>query len=593
MATLLQINHLSKSFGPRVIIDDVTLSIGEKQKIGVIGRNGAGKSTLFRIIMGDDEKDSGEVLVHEGTKIGYLTQHDPYEGDETVMNFLLRMSEKEEWQCAAMAGKFKIKNEMFSRPIQSLPGGYQMRVKLASMLLQDPNLLLLDEPTNYLDLSTLLLLEQFLQSYRGSFLVISHDREFLKNTCTSTLEIDQGKTFFYPGDIEAYLAHKEAQADLAKRYNKKIEREKAHLQTFVDRFRYKASKAAQAQSKMKQIEQLKTIDIISALSTTRIRIPKVDERKGIALSSHEMTIGYNEKIISSGITLDIERGEHVAIVGDNGSGKTTLMKTFAGVLPTLAGTFRFGPHIKIGYYAQHVPQMLRNQDTVQSYLNAVSAAEIKTEQVLEMAGNFLFRGDDLNKSITLLSGGEKARLCLAGLLLQKNEVLLLDEPTNHLDFETVEALAEALQNTHCTILFISHNRTFVNLVASSIIEVKDGRVRRYHHNYEEYVYHLEQNLEVSRTQKEEERKEVKSSAEERKALQQEIKKERKALQEIEMEIMDLEKDKQKLLTWFEQNSKEYSREKTEKLHDTTYFILEKEKEWMNIQEHIEQLSKKL
>lgn len=593
MSTLLQINHLNKSFGPRVILDDVTLSIGEKQKIGVIGRNGAGKSTLFRIVMGDDEKDSGEVLIHEGTKIGYLTQHDPYKGNETVMNFLLRMSEKEEWQCAAMAGKFKIKNEMFTQTIQSLPGGYQMRVKLASMLLQDPNLLLLDEPTNYLDLSTLLLLEQFLQSYRGSFLVISHDREFLKNTCTSTLEIDQGKTFFYPGDIEAYLAHKEAQADLAKRYNKKIEREKAHLQTFVDRFRYKASKAAQAQSKMKQIEQLKTIDIISALSTTRIRIPKVEQRKGIALSSHEMTIGYNEKIISSGITLDIERGEHVAIVGDNGSGKTTLMKTFAGVLPTLAGTFRWGPHIKIGYYAQHVPQMLRNQDTVQSYLNAVSAPEIKTEQVLEMAGNFLFRGDDLNKSITLLSGGEKARLCLAGLLLQKNEVLLLDEPTNHLDFETVEALGEALRNTDCTILFISHNRTFVNLVASSIIEVKDGKVRRYHHNYEEYVYHLEQNLEVSRIQKEEERKEVKSSAEERKALQQEIKKERKALQEVEMEIMDLEKDKQKLLTWFEQNSKEYSREKTEKLHDTTYFILEKEKEWIAIQENIEQLSKKL
>lgn len=571
----------------------MTLSIAEKQKIGVIGRNGAGKSTLFRIVMGDDEKDSGEVLIHEGTKIGYLTQHDPYEGDETVMNFLLRMSEKEEWQCAAMAGKFKIKNEMFTQTIQSLPGGYQMRVKLASMLLQDPNLLLLDEPTNYLDLSTLLLLEQFLQSYRGSFLVISHDREFLKNTCTSTLEIDQGKTFFYPGDIEAYLAHKEAQADLAKRYNKKIEREKAHLQTFVDRFRYKASKAAQAQSKMKQIEQLKTIDIISALSTTRIRIPKVEQRKGIALSSHEMTIGYNEKIISSGITLDIERGEHVAIVGDNGSGKTTLMKTFAGVLPTLAGTFRWGPHIKIGYYAQHVPQMLRNQDTVQSYLNAVSAPEIKTEQVLEMAGNFLFRGDDLNKSITLLSGGEKARLCLAGLLLQKNEVLLLDEPTNHLDFETVEALGEALRNTDCTVLFISHNRTFVNLVASSIIEVKDGKVRRYHHNYEEYVYHLEQNLEVSRIDTKETKIEIKSSQEERKALQQEIKKERKALQEVEMEIMDLEKEKQKLLSWFEQNSKEYSREKTEKLHDTTYFILEKEKEWMALQEHIEQLSKKL
>ena len=283
----------------------------------------------------------------------------------------------------------------------------------------------------------------------------------------------------------------------------------------------------------------------------------------------------------------------IVLYGPNGSGKTTLLKTLAGVLPTLAGTFRYGPHIKIGYYAQHVPQMLKNQDTVQSYLNSASSAEIKTEQVLEMAGNFLFRGDDLNKSISLLSGGEKARLCLAGLLLQKNEVLLLDEPTNHLDFETVEALGAALQECNCTVLFISHNRTFVNLVATSIIEVGGGRVRRYHHNYEEYVYHLEQNLEVSRIVNEEVKIETKSSGEERKIIHQEIKKEKKALQEVEHELMDLEKEKQQLLSWFEQNSKEYSREKTEKLHDTTYFILEKEKEWMSIQNTIENLSKKL
>lgn len=594
MATLLQINHLHKSFGPRIILDDVTLSIGEKQKIGVIGRNGAGKSTLVRIIVGDDEYDSGEILIHEGTKIGYLTQHDPYQGDETVMGFLLRMSTKEEWQCAAMAGKFQIKNEMFTREIQSLPGGYQMRVKLTSMLLQDPNLLLLDEPTNYLDLSTLLLLEQFLQTYRGSFLLISHDREFLKNTCTSTLEIDQGKTFFYPGDIEAYLAHKAAQADLAKRYNKKIEREKAHLQVFVDRFRYKASKASQAQSKLKQIERLKTIDIIQAQSTTRIRIPPVEQRKGIALSTHEMSIGYPNKMVSKDISIDIERGEHVAIVGDNGSGKTTLLKTIASEIAPLHGSFRWGPHMKVGYYAQHVPQMLKNQDTVQSYLGAMASPDIKTEQVLEVAGNFLFRGDDLNKSISLLSGGEKARLCLAGLLLQKNQVLLLDEPTNHLDFETVEALAEALQESNCTILCISHNRTFVNLLATSIIEVKEGRVKRYHHNYEEYVYHLEQNLEVLRVQSEPTPKTTRTTGqEERKLLHQQIKKEKKALQEIELEIMDLEKEKQMVLGWFEQNPQEYSREKTEKLHDTTYFILEKEKEWMNIQSTIEDLSKKL
>lgn len=593
MSTLLQINHLNKSFGPRIILDDVTLSIGEKQKIGVIGRNGAGKSTLFRIIVGDEEANSGEILIHDGTKIGYLTQHDPYTGEETVMEYLLSSSGKEEWQCAALAGRFQLKNELLQKKINALAGGYQMRVKLTSMLLLDPNLLLLDEPTNYLDLSTLMLLEQFLRSYRASFLVISHDREFLKNTCDATLEVDQGKTFFYPGNIEDYLAHKEEQADLTRRYNKKIEREKAHLQTFVDRFRYKASKAAQAQSKLKQIQKLKTIDILHPLSTARIRIPKVEERKGIAMSSHELSIGYPAKKIAENISIDIERGERVAIVGDNGQGKTTLLKTLAGELETLAGTFRWGPHIKIGYYAQHVPSMLKNQDTVQSYLAYTASPEIKTEQVLEVAGNFLFRGDDLNKSISMLSGGEKARLCLAGLLLQKNQVILLDEPTNHLDFETVEALGEALSECNSTILFISHNRTFVNLVASSIIEVKNGKVKRYHHNYEDYVYHLGQTLEESQTEVTGQQKVKSASQEERKLLHQAVKKEKKALQEVEMEIMELEKKKQSLIAWFEKNPTEFSREKTAELHDTGYFLLEKEKEWMNISSTLDELSKKL
>lgn len=594
MATLIQINHLSKSYGPRVILDNVTLTIAEKQKIGVIGRNGAGKSTLFRIIVGDEEANSGEVLIQNNAQLGYLTQHDPYDSEETVMEFLLRSSQKEEWQCAKMAGRFQIKNEMLRKKIGSLAGGYQMRVKLVDLLLHEPNILLLDEPTNYLDLSTLLLLEQFLQSYRGTFLLISHDREFLKNTCTETLEIEQGRTTMYPGPIEEYLEYKEEQLQMKQRYNKKVEQEKKHLQEFVDRFRAQATKATQAQSKLKQIAKLKTIEIQHALQTTRIRIPAIEERKGIALSTNHLTIGYAEKVIAKDISVDIERGEHVAIVGDNGQGKTTFLKTVAEALSPLEGTFRWGPHIKVGYYAQHVPSMLSPTEQVNPYLRRMANPEIKTEQVLEMAGNFLFRDDDLTKPISVLSGGEKARLCLAGLLLQKNQVLLLDEPTNHLDFETVEALAAALHESNSTILFISHNRTFVNMVATAIIEVKNGHVKRYHHNYEEYVWHLEQEIEkegqviapLSAEQKEQ-------KVERLKELRAELKTQKKELHDVEIEIMELEKSKQNLHKWFEKHPTEFSLEKTTKLHDLEGVILEKEKEWMKLQEIIAEIEKQL
>lgn len=598
MATLVHITNLRKSFGPHVILDGVNLTIAEKQKIGVIGRNGAGKSTLVKIMTGLEEYDSGEVMIHERTKLGYLEQHDPFTPDETVIGFLMRSSSKEEWQCAKMASAFQLKGDILTAPIGSLSGGYQMRVKLTDILLQDPNLLLLDEPTNYLDLSTLLLLEQWLRTYRGSYLVISHDREFLKNTCTETMEIDHRQIISYPRPIEEYLAHKETQITMMQNYNKNIEREKKHLQTFVDRFRYKASKATQAQSKLKVIAKLKTIDIVHPLRTSTIVIPQVENRKGTAFVSKHLAIGYGDKMVADDINIHIERGEHIAIVGDNGQGKTTFFKTIAGALAPLGGTFRFGPHIAIGYYAQHVPQMLVAHELVGAYLRRVAPPETKNEEILRMAGNFLFRGDDILKPISVLSGGEKARLCLAGLLIQKNAVLLLDEPTNHLDFETVEALASALQESNATILFISHNRTFVNVVADAIIEVKSGQVLRYHHNYEEYVYHLAQTMGVETTEAvatplEETPTVQQLSAEERKARHDEIKKGKKELQDVEYDMMELEKEKQKLLRWFEKHPQEYSRDKTQEFKDVEGVIAEKEKVWFEKQTEIDSLERSI
>ncbi|MBU1151304.1 ATP-binding cassette domain-containing protein [Patescibacteria group bacterium] len=586
MPTLLQITGLSKSYGARSILHDADFMVADRQKIGVIGRNGAGKSTLFKIIVGEEDCDDGKIQVPEGTKIGYLTQHSEYSENETVIDYLMRSSDKPDWECAKLAGSFQIKNERLTTKVVSLAGGYQMRVKLIAMLLKDPNLLLLDEPTNYLDLSTQILLEKFLQNYSGAFMLISHDREFIKRTCKETLEIEHGKLTLYPRPIEEYLEYKEEQISLVEKHNVKIIREKKHLQKFVDRFGAKASKASQAQSKMKQIDRLKTIEVAHPLSTTRIKIPKVEEKKGIALDIEDLEIGYSDKSIAKGISLDIERGQRIAVVGDNGQGKTTFLKTIAGEIEALAGSYRWGHQINIGYYAQHIPAAMNSDESVQEYLKKVAPEDTSEQDIFEMAGNFLFKDEALKKKISVLSGGEKARLCLAKILLQKNQVILLDEPTNHLDFETVEALGQALQDSNVTILFVSHNRTFVELVANGIIEVKEGRIRRYLHNYEEYVYHLQKDIEDDLGLVDGPKN---SKNEGGKELRIKLREGAKQLKSLEKSIGKLNDEKKELLEWFEQNYQEFSAEKTARLAQIEKQIPKKEEEWMELELELEVL----
>jgi len=590
MATLLQVNNLCKAYDIEPLFDELTLSVSTNQHIGVIGRNGAGKSTLFRIIVGEEESESGDVTIYKDTRIGYLRQQETLFGpSETVIDFLMRSSGKEEWECAKMAGMFDIKKEALVQTITSFAGGYQMRVSIIAMLLDEPNLLLLDEPTNYLDLSTLLLLENFLRAYTGSFLLISHDREFLKRTCTETLEIAHGKARYYAGPLEAYLAYKEEQDEFARRYNKKIAKQQRHMQDFVDRFRYKASKASQAQSLIKKIQKLETITILNPLKTASITIPRILDKKGIALTLDDVSIGYADTVVASGVRFDIERGEHVAIVGNNGQGKSTLLKTIAGALPTLGGTMKFGVHLRTGYYAQHVPEMLNPKDQILSHLQHCAGAGVPDQEILRMAGNFLFHGDDVKKPISVLSGGEKARLCLAGLLLQKFDMLLLDEPTNHLDFETVEALANGLAESNTTILFVSHNRTFVQQIATSVIEVGGGKVVRSLHDYENYVYHLKEQLNIQEI--------VQSTGNERKEQRKEImrllKEEKKKLHELELETMELEKRKQDLLKWFEENATSFSRVKQEEMNDVTLELHKYEQAWFQSQEDMQKLEEVL
>ena len=491
MSVLVQIKDIQKRYGARTLLQNASASFSKGQKIGVIGRNGAGKSTLCRILTGQEEADSGSIIKNSELRLSYLEQHDPFHPGETVVDFLPRYTGKEEWECAEMTARFQIPEEMLTLAVQTLPGGYQTRVKLAAMLLRDPNFLVLDEPSNYLDLRTLILLETFLQEFKGGYLIVSHDREFLKRTCDHTLEVEHGQLTIYPAPVEDYFEFKEEQLRQKLAYNRTVEKKREQLQEFVDRFRAKASTASRAKSKMKQMEKLESIEIAHATHAVRIRMPAVEPKAGVALECDGLAIGYPEKRVAEGIHLSVDRGARIAILGDNGQGKTTFVRTVAGNLPPCGGSYRWGTGLKVAYYAQHVFQSLHANDTVYAHLQREADEGVTNQQILDMAGCFLFQGDEVQKKVSVLSGGERARLCLAGLLLSKSHVLLLDEPTNHLDFETVEALGEALREFSGTVFFISHDRTFVHLVATQIVEIDNGRILRYPGTYDEYVYHLE------------------------------------------------------------------------------------------------------
>mgnify|MGYP001175612257 FL=1 len=582
MATFLTIEKLSKSYGRQTIFDSADLSVNEKQKIGVIGRNGAGKSTLFKIIVGEEQPDSGGVFLHSVARLGYLQQHEIIDSTQTILQFLENVSGREQWRCAQTAYKFGLTKDFLTKKIAELSGGYLMRLKLTVMLLSEPNIFLLDEPTNFLDVHTQLLLERFLVDYNGAYLIVSHDREFLKRTCEQTLEVEKGKLFFYPRPIDEYLQYKDERLAFAKLYNKKIDREQKHLQAFVDRFRYKASKAKQAQSKIKAIERLEKIDIDERLERVRIQIPGVEYKKGNLFRTENLSIGYENKIVTQNINLDLDKGEKVAVVGDNGQGKATLLKTLAGELKALSGTIKWSYGLKLAYYAQHVPAQLNFKEKVWSYLRNIAGSDIPDEEILKMAGNFLFHEDDLEKEIGVLSGGEKARLCLAGLLLSKSNVLLLDEPTNHLDFETVEALGRALENFVGSVIFVSHNRTFINSVATSIVEVGDGRAVRLPYNFEEYVYRLEQKVdkEENEIKPEKEEKDKKQKFEESKILKRKLKK-------IEEEINIFKKEKEGLLKKQYANPKNFLLADYERVGELEKLLTEKENEWLEISGELE------
>jgi ATP-binding cassette, subfamily F, member 3 len=495
--TVVRCDDLHKAYGDQVLFDGASVEIRDDHRLAVIGRNGAGKSTFCRMILGQEQADAGRLWLHDDLRVSYLEQTDPFREGETVLAYLERATGREEWRCAEVGGKFLLGHELMDRPALGLSGGYQTRVRLCAMLLREPNFLILDEPTNYLDLRTLLLLENFLTSWKGAFLVVSHDREFLRRTCTGTLCVERGHLELHEGPVDDYLAFRAEQRDMAERRNANLSSKAKQLEDFVARNRARASTATQAQSKLKQLEKLNAeqIQIDGNERSVTMTIPAVETRPGAALRSKNLRIGYPDRIVADGIDLEVERGAKVAVLGDNGQGKSTLLRTLAASLPVLAGDIKWGYGIRIGHYAQHVYQAIPSDATVRSWLESCAAKApgyTTSQQVQNLAGAFLFSGDAIDKRVSVLSGGERARLCLAGLLLGKFDVLLLDEPTNHLDVETAEALASALKAHNGTVIFVSHDRSFVSMVASDIVEVSDGRVTRYGDGYEHYCWRLTQ-----------------------------------------------------------------------------------------------------
>jgi len=596
MATLLQISRACKSYGDQVLLDHADATISDNVKVGFIGRNGAGKSTLLRVLLGEEELDSGEVIRHPNLRLGYLRQHDPFRPNETVLEFLMRDSDQPDWKCGEVAGQFELKGAYLEGPVAKLSGGWQTRVKLAALLLHEPNLLLLDEPTNFLDLRTQILLEHFLQSHRSACLIVSHDRAFLSATCEHTLDLSRGKLTTFPGKVDAFLEFQAEKRVHDERANESIMAKRRHLEEFIAKNKARAATATLAKSKAKALERLELNEIADAESRARIRAPRVEPRKGPALRCRSLAIGYPDRQIAADVDLEIDHGTRAAVVGDNGQGKTTFLRTIVDSLKPLAGEVRWGHGCQVGVYAQHVYTSLPEKQTVLEYLHSQAARGKKDQEVLEVAGSFLFRGAHVHKPVSVLSGGERARLCLGGLMLSAHNILILDEPGNHLDVDTVETLAEALQDYQGTVIFTSHDRHFTRRVATCIVEVRDGRVTNYSGQYDAYVYKVNKEIEAGERELAAERTKLRPTGKAPvvkaapRPAQRSEKDVRKEMKKVETAIAQLDEQKKSLTKQsLEPNTAAEALRLHNELTAVTTQLAEAEERWCTLQEEIDAL----
>jgi ATP-binding cassette subfamily F protein 3 len=601
---LLQLQNGTKSYGARNLFNEASFSVNEEDHIGVIGPNGAGKSTLFKILIGEEGLDNGLIVKSRQLSVGYLSQYDVWGPTETGNEFLERTSQIPIWELKTSGRLLQVTEEILAKPIVSLSGGYRMRIKLLSLLGQSPNLMLLDEPTNYLDLETTLLLEKFLQSFSGAFLLISHDREFLRRTTDHILEIEAGDFTKFNGNIDDYFEQKELLRNQLESRAASLEEKKKTIMDFVNRFGAKATKAKQAQSRLKLIDKMETIEIKPLAVGAQIKIPAPSSTGKVVLKVTDAEFGYGERKILKKVNLSILNGDHVAVVGFNGAGKSTLLKGLSGLLKPLTGTSEWGYGVSTALFHQHVVEELDPTDTVLDSLMKAAHSSVLRQEILDMAGSLLFSGDDVQKTIKVLSGGEKSRVALGRVLLKKSPCLILDEPTNHLDFQTVEALTLALQNYAGTVIVVSHDRGFVRRVGTQILDVNQGEVIPYRGTYDEYVWSVEQKLKADEENGGESESSKKSSSASSNSANiekenmvpagknwKEVKKEaEKRLRSCEKRISENEKEMEKLQQENEQLNESIiqasspSKEAVHKLSENSVRINELELEWLELAE---------
>ena len=504
---MLTIADVAKSYGTRLLFEEVSLFVARTDRYGLVGANGSGKTTLFNLILGAETPDAGTITWERGADFGYLPQETAPAGDETILHLATSgrhapgmdpgQGDREvDWtlepRAKAILAGLGFREPDHLRPARSFSGGWVMRAHLARLLVSQPALLLLDEPTNHLDLETLLWFQDYLTRYPGGLVVVSHDRAFLNALCNGILELRGGTLHRYTGNYDDHLAEKEARREQQRALFKNQQREIAHLQRFVDRFGAKATLASRAKSKEKQIARLQEAAVeepVAELKKVHFRFPP-PPRSGLKVVTLEhVQQAYGEHIVYRDLNFEAERGQRIVLVGPNGAGKSTLLKILGGVVPIQGGVRQLGTNVVPGYFAQNRTETLTPGATVLENLMELRTAQnrLTEQQARTLLGAFLFRKDDVFKRVTVLSGGEKSRLALARLLIDPPNLLLMDEPTTHLDIPSIDALLHALSHYTGTLIFISHDVYVIRALARQVLHVQAGRLTPYAGDYDYYL----------------------------------------------------------------------------------------------------------